>query len=164
MNRRQFIRRSSATTLSVAGISLSGCTGHSDPGEIESYLDDTHGWDSDKSPDKNIIDKTDLDHIPITVGTGPDYRSFSPVAVKISQGTTVTWVWTGRGGIHNVKAARISQIKIKSGPPKQSGVFTHTFESSGDLFYFCDRHYSENMRGVIIILPPKSGAKVTNSG
>ncbi|RJT07022.1 halocyanin domain-containing protein [Halococcus sp. IIIV-5B] len=161
MDRREFLRGSLGATLSVASIGFTGCFGHSDPGQIEAYLDDTEGWDDDVTPTDNIVDKTDFDHVPITVGSGPNYHSFSPLAIEISPGTTVTWVWTGRGGRHNIKNTRTSTLTLRSGSPKQNGLFSHTFSKSGLLLYFCDRHYSENMRGAIIVTSPGSETEAT---
>ncbi|ADD06135.1 halocyanin [Natrialba magadii ATCC 43099] len=47
-------------------------------------------------------DETGEDEVEIAVGAGDNGNRFDPEAVRISEGTTVVWEWTGDGGSHDV--------------------------------------------------------------
>jgi plastocyanin len=92
----------------------------------------------------------------VTVGAGGDDR-FTPSAVTINQGETVTWNWAD--GTHNVESA---SANFDSGY-KSSGTFSHTFNQPGTFSYVCGAH--DDMRGSVTVNaaapgttpPPASG-------
>ena len=99
MKRRDFLQATNraGATLPAVALGLAGCSGHSDPGYVEGYLDSTKEWNSNEGYD-NVVDETDTEKVTIDVGAGQENLSFKPVAVEVSLGTTITWKWTGRDG------------------------------------------------------------------
>lgn len=61
---------------------------------------------------------------------------FSPNAVLLAAGGTVTWNWTGTDG-HSVTSSEFSPNAPVSYPPKSLVV---TFANTGDFNYFCSVH------------------------
>jgi len=61
---------------------------------------------------------------------------FSPNAVLLATGGTVTWTWTGNNG-HSVTSNDFSPNAPVSYPPKTLQV---TFNTNGDYNYFCSVH------------------------
>lgn len=68
---------------------------------------------------------------------------FSPAAVTIRAGGSVTWVWANRT-YHNVSGQGFSSETMNTGP------FSHTFASPGTYAYSCEVH-PETMRGTVIV-------------
>ena len=90
----------------------------------------------------------------VEVGASGDlgFYKFSPAAVAVSPGATVTWRWTGKGGAHDVRAADGS---FGSGEPVDHAghTFSHTFDAPGVYTYYCTPHGSMGMRGAVYVAP-----------
>ncbi|HVX41264.1 MAG TPA: plastocyanin/azurin family copper-binding protein [Gemmatimonadaceae bacterium] len=102
---------------------------------------------------------------PTTTGGGPPPSSnvvtlgdasFSPAALTVSSGTTVTWQWTcsndGYGGTvgcvtHTVTFDDGSNIASAA---QDSGTFNRTFNTAGTFKYHCAIHGS-SMSGEVIV-------------
>lgn len=70
--------------------------------------------------------------------------SFSPAAVTVRPGTTVTWEWNDGSLQHDVVFDDFeSEIMA-------SGTFTHTFEEPGTYEYVCSLH--SNMKGTVFVV------------
>jgi halocyanin-like protein len=113
---------------------------------VDEWLASVEGYDG------TIPDRRDAPSVTITVGSaaGPDAFDFAPPAVKVSPGTTVTWVWTGDGGPHNV-AFEDSDVRLDSFEPEPGVHFEHTFETTGVYRYACEPHESLGQRGAVVV-------------
>lgn len=148
MYRRGYLKQIGAG-LSVAGIGVvSGCI-HSDPGQIENYLEDIPGGYPGPA------DRTDSREVTIEVGAGSEGHYFYPPHVEVRVGATVIWKWTGKGGAHNVVCdTQPISLSVNSGPPKETGVYKKTITEPCILFYYCERHQSEGIRGAVTAEKP----------
>jgi plastocyanin len=84
----------------------------------------------------------------VTVAVGADGLLFTPPAITISTGTTVTWEWKGPN--HNV-VAQDPETTFDSGDPQSSGTFEYTFENAGEYPYICEPH-SFQMKGYVTVV------------
>lgn len=119
-----------------------GGGGASVPAAIDSYLSEANGYDG------SITDRTGQDSVTIDVGGGVGL-AFTPAAVRIDAGTTVTWEWTGQGGSHNVvdeAGAFESEYHDSAG-----ATFEYTFDETGDYTYYCEPHKTVGMKGGIAV-------------
>ncbi|WP_232688835.1 halocyanin domain-containing protein [Halobacterium zhouii] len=116
---------------------------------------DYGGWFDGVSNFKGTADYTGQSEVTVWVGAQGNggYFAFSPPAIRVDPGATVTWTWTGEGGSHNVVAqddAYRSELSSEEGH-----TFTHTFEGSGDGVsiskYFCVPHRSLGMKGAVVV-------------
>jgi plastocyanin len=69
---------------------------------------------------------------------------FSPAAIQVPAGTTVTWEFKDRFVPHDVTADGWS-----SGDPQRSGSYTHTFTEPGTYPYRCTLH--DGMTGRVVV-------------
>lgn len=118
---------------------------------VDDWLASVEGYDG------TIPDRRDRPRVTITVGSaaGPDAFDFAPPAVKIAPGTTVTWVWSGDGGPHNV-AFEDRDLRLDSFEPGPGVHFEHTFETTGVYRYACEPHERLGQRGAIIVEEPSA--------
>lgn len=83
--------------------------------------------------------------------------SFVPSPINIGIGDTVQWVHSS--GVHTITSG--------SGPtdphvgalfdvPFNSGTFSHTFTTAGDVPYFCRLHFAMGMTGVVHVATPSA--------
>ena len=72
---------------------------------------------------------------------------FSPSAVSIGRGQTVTWRWADGGTPHNVIST--SGSRFHSSSTKVSGSYTVRFTRAGTYSYVCTIH--PGMRGKVIV-------------
>jgi halocyanin-like protein len=126
-----------------------GGSGEDDSGGGESM--DFDGWFDNVSNYDGVVDETGSSEI--TVGVGADGNNgafaFAPAAVKVSEGTTVVWEWTGEGGSHNV-AAEDAEFESET-VGEESHTFSHTFDSVGTYKYACTPHKAMGMKGAIVV-------------
>ena len=71
-------------------------------------------------------------------------NQFTPPAVQVAAGTTVTWRFEDRFVPHDVTADG-----WRSGDPRRSGSFTHTFTRPGTYAYRCTLH--DGMDGRVVV-------------
>lgn len=114
---------------------------------VDEYLADTDNYDG------TVEDYTGDDDIDVMVGAegnGPGAQAFDPVAIEVSPGTLVRWVWTGDGGRHKVVH---EGGEFESGMTGASGVtYEHTFDEPGTYLYYCEAHAEQvDMRGVVVV-------------
>jgi halocyanin-like protein len=98
----------------------------------------------------SVADKTGQSTVTVKVGAGEKGYAFDPPAVKVDNGATVQWEWTGNGGSHNVVS---DEGPIDSGSPVGgTGVqYEHTFEKDGIYNYYCKPHQSLGMLGAVVV-------------
>lgn len=70
---------------------------------------------------------------------------FSPSAIQVSPGTTVTWTWPSGTSTHNVTFSD----GTTSGDKSAGSVFTRTFNSAGTFTYVCTLH--GGMNGSVLV-------------
>lgn len=114
--------------------------------EIDEYLSGTSNYDG------TIADRTGQNEVVVEVGAEGNGGGFAfgPPAIQIDSGTTVVWVWIGKGGLHNVVAENES---FDSGEPVSGADarFEHTFTGSGTWLYSCNPHKALSMKGTVVI-------------
>jgi plastocyanin len=71
-------------------------------------------------------------------------NQFTPAAIQVTAGTTVTWTFDDRFVPHNVNGDGWT-----SGDPKARGTFTHTFDRPGTYDYRCTLH--DGMDGRVVV-------------
>jgi plastocyanin len=69
---------------------------------------------------------------------------FTPAAIQVPAGTSVTWRFEDGFVPHDVKADGFS-----SGEPRRKGTFTHTFAQPGTYAYHCTVH--DGMTGRVVV-------------
>jgi plastocyanin len=79
---------------------------------------------------------------------------FTPGAVTVDQGDTVTWNWVGPGISHTVvsdpgQADSFDSDSGKTFGPPPSGTFSHRFSTPGTFTYFCSLHTF--MKGKVVV-------------
>jgi halocyanin-like protein len=92
--------------------------------------------------------------VEVDVGAGPSGFKFDPADIVVDAGTTVRWVWTGRGSQHNVIEADgeepLDDPSFESELVAEEGFeFTHTFEEVGTHDYVCSVHLAQDMVGSV---------------
>jgi plastocyanin len=71
-------------------------------------------------------------------------NQFTPPAIQVTAGTTVTWSFDDRFVPHDVTGDGFT-----SGDPRRSGTFTHTFDRPGTYDYRCTVH--DGMDGRVVV-------------
>ena len=72
-------------------------------------------------------------------------NQYTPPAIQVAPGTTVTWTFEDRFVPHDVAGDGFS-----SGEPRRSGTFSHTFDRPGTYPYRCTLH--EGMEGRVVVV------------
>ena len=146
MHRRDFLRTAGgvaggAGTLAASGSAAAQASVKPDYG---GYLDSANGFDG------STTDLRGQDAVTIEVGAGSDGYAFSPAAVWVDPGTTITWEWTGNGGKHNVVG---ESVEFRSGDPVEEEGYTYeqSFDESGIVTYYCDPHQNLGMLGAVAV-------------
>jgi plastocyanin len=85
--------------------------------------------------------------------------SFSPTAVSVAAGDTVTWHWIG--DTHNV-TANAGQADTFASGNKSTGTFVKTFTTAGSFTYRCTLH--SGMNGTVTVAAGTPGADTTAPG
>ena len=162
MDRRRFVK----ITGVAAAAGVTGCIGGGgngdDGGDGENGEDGGDGngggggggADTTAGQDGNYSDMTGQSEVTVDVGAGSQGFKFDPADITIDAGTTVRWVWTGRGSQHNVVEAdgdqTIDDPSFESELVAEEGhEFTHTFEEAGTYDYVCSVHTAQNMVGSV---------------
>lgn len=112
---------------------------------VEEFLSQTDNFDG-------IEDRTGADTVDIEVGVEANgaFYGFRPPAVRIDQGTTVTWTWTGQGSTHNVVARHGAEFESEQSS-EAGHTFQQSFEEPGTVLYVCVPHEGVGMKGAIVV-------------
>jgi plastocyanin len=97
------------------------------------------------------------DEVPFNGTITVQNTSFSPAAVTIEVGDSVTWRW--QGGTHSVTQgttpdASQDPSRLFDSGVKSSGTFGYRFTSAGTVPYFCRPHFASGMKGTITVKTP----------
>jgi len=113
---------------------------------VESFLSETSNFDG-------VVDRTGSDAVGVDVGVEANgaFYGFGPAAVRVDQGTTVTWTWTGQGSIHNV-AARHGAAFASEQTSEEGHTFEHVFDEPGTVLYVCEPHEGLGMKGAVVVV------------
>ncbi|MFC5277788.1 halocyanin domain-containing protein [Halorubrum rubrum] len=79
-----------------------------------------------------------------------DSTSFSPPALKVEPGTTVTWEWTDGDEAHNVVAVD-GAFDSGSAESGAETTFGHAFEETGTYRYVSEPQADAGMKGVVVV-------------
>jgi plastocyanin len=71
-------------------------------------------------------------------------NTFTPPAIQVPAGATVTWRFKDRFVPHDVTG-----VGFASGDPRRSGTFTHVFDRPGSYDYRCTLH--DGMDGRVVV-------------
>lgn len=171
MDRRNFIKIAGV----AAAVGVTGCTGNGGDGgdggdgngdgdNGDGNGDDGNGGaDTTVGQDGNLdADLTGEDEVEVDVGAGPQGFKFDPADIRIDAGTTVRWVWTGRGSQHNVIESDgeqpLDDPSFESELVADEGhEFTHTFEEPGTYDYVCEVHLAQDMIGSVEVVEGEGG-------
>jgi len=107
------------------------------------------GWLSNTDNYDGVVDERGSESVTIEVGSEANGGNFgfSPAAVRVDPGTTVTWEWVA--GSHNVvDDAGNFESELTS---EEGHTFSQTFEETGVVKYYCLPHDSMGMRGVVVV-------------
>jgi len=107
--------------LALAAAVLTGCGG-----------DEGGGGTADAAPVTGVTEVAAKDN------------QFTPPAIQVTAGTTVTWRFDDRFVPHDVTGDGWT-----SGDPKSKGSFTHTFDRPGTYAYRCTVH--DGMDGRVVV-------------
>jgi halocyanin-like protein len=148
-----------------AGAVGAGLVGAGTAGTATAQSGPFGGWMSDVGNYDGSVDQTGNDGVTVEVGVeqGQGAFGFGPPAIQVDTGTTVTWEWTGDGGVHNVAAEEGGDFSSET---TQEAGFTYeqTFEESGVVKYFCQPHRALGMKGVVVVGDVDTGAEVIGGG
>lgn len=116
------------------------------PSAVTEWLDDVGNYDG------SVTDRSGQSAVSVRTGTegnGGNF-AFEPPLIRIDTGTTVTWEWTGNGGSHNVVAESGGDFESEL-VSEEGFTFEQTFDSAGDVTYFCTPHRGLGMKGALIV-------------
>ncbi|MFB6195814.1 MAG: halocyanin domain-containing protein [Haloplanus sp.] len=128
------------TTAAQNGVDYGGWFGGSTGGETANF--------------DGTVDRTGQSSVTVEVGAqgnGGSY-AFSPAAVRVDPGTTVTFEWVS--DTHNITIQEQPSGAGWSGVSsiKNSGyTHEHTFETEGIYKYYCQPHLALGMKGAIVV-------------
>lgn len=112
---------------------------------VDAFLAETSNYDG-------IHDGTGRDAVAVDVGVEGNgaYFAFGPAAVRIDRETTVTWTWTGQGGIHNVAAVEGADF-ASAQRAEEGATFRRQFDDPSTVLYECLPHSGTGMKGAIVV-------------
>ena len=136
-----------AVAVGAATAGLAGCIGGN---EYEDGDEDPDVWLSAVEEFDGIEDHTGSDEVSVSVGAG-NGLAFDPVAIRVEQGTTVVWEWTGDGGSHNVVHAGSDELFESDLVNRTGHTFEYTFDEPGTYNYICTPHEASEMKGSVVV-------------
>lgn len=124
-------------------------TPHPDPqAAVDEWLSGVSNYDG------RIVYRPDETTRTVSVGVerpSGDPFGYGPAAIRVEEGTTVQWQWTGNGGAHSVTER---DGRFDSGTPDSASgnIFNHEFTERGVYRYQCKNHGgSFGMRGAVVV-------------
>jgi len=129
----------SAMLAGMSGTSESATAGDS---PIDRYLSDANNYEG------TVVDLTGEDEVTVEVGTRSPEYAFDPAAIRIDQGTTVTWEWVDDGAHTITHENGEFDADVLDG---EGTTFNYTFEESGTYRYYCEPHKALGMKGALVV-------------
>lgn len=131
-----------------------GDTNRQSPGNLDdpvfSELDEeTRQWIQSARGDITPRNARGKQTVTVNVGDGNQGLAFGSPVLRVDQGTTVTFRWTGSGGVHNVN---VLELDRKSSLTYEQGTtYDVTFDEQAVYRYVCDPHRAIGMKGIVIV-------------
>ncbi|WP_247009064.1 halocyanin domain-containing protein [Halorientalis litorea] len=109
-------------------------------------------WLEDYEYDGRLADRRGEASLEVTVGAEGNGGNFAyrPIAPLVSQGTDITFRWTGRGGGHDVTWENVD-LPDSDTTSSYDNTFSVTLDESGVYLYRCDNHRTTGGRGAIVV-------------
>ncbi len=84
---------------------------------------------------------------------GGPVNAFNPVALTVTRGTMVTWIWQGSGHSVESGAGCSADSQFNSNGLQSAGsTMTHTFNTPGTYAFFCTSHCNSSaMKGTVTV-------------
>lgn len=153
LTRRTFLR---AVGGMVIATSLAGCTAAEEtaaeqPGDSEfvTVEPDYGDWFDDVPNYERTLDWRGQSDVTVRTGTGSDGYEYDPPAILVDANTTVTWEWTGQGGMHTV--THTDGLFESDYLGAEGDTFAYTFSDPGTYKYYCVPHQTMGQKGAIVI-------------
>ncbi|SEO37845.1 halocyanin domain-containing protein [Halogranum amylolyticum] len=146
VSRRNFLRAGAAVGLAAAATPAVGTVAaqESPTQTFDGWLDGVDNYDG-------VVDARGESTVTVDVGTQANGGAFGfgPAAVQVDPGTTVRWVWTGEGGVHNVAADDGSFASEFLSDEDET--FEYVADAEGVVRYACEPHAAMGMKGVVVV-------------
>ena len=151
LGRRRFLQ---TTALAAGGTALFAAR----PAAAQADAD-FEEWFGNVSNYDGVVDMRGAETVSVAVGAAGNGGGFAfePAAVRVDPGATVTWEWTGEGGVHNVAAedgSYESEMITDAGE-----TFAHAFDGEGVSLYACSPHKTMGMKGAVVVGDADVGAE-----
>ncbi len=151
-------RTTIASLASVAGVAIAGCFSEFNRNDNDALDSEELAHEFLEDNDANLydgsfVDRTGEAEVRIRVGGGDD-NAFEPPAVRISNGATVIWEWTGDGD-HNVVPMEDSEIQDwgqESTMRRDGHILEDTFDDMGAALYMCEPHAAQDAYGALLVV------------
>lgn len=143
LGRRRFLQ---TTALAAGGTAL--VAAHPAAGQADADFEE---WFGNVSNYDGIVDMRGTETVSVAVGAEGNGGGFAfePAAMRVDTGTTVSWEWTGEGGVHNVVSedgSYESEMVTDAGE-----TFSHAFDNEGASLYACSPHKAMGMKGAVVV-------------
>lgn len=149
-----------AATLAVSLMTMTACSGPTDPGPAGPGDPVGAPARQDPTPSPAPMGTPDADH---TILVGPaDAPLFEPSTLTIKLGQTVRWDFMGEGhsvisgadGVADGKFCAPNNQDCAQAPAQLAGsVYVLAPTRAGTYSYFCSLHVAEGMSGTITVVP-----------
>ena len=151
LSRRTFLRTGAAAGVALGATSLTPAVGTAAAQESPTQAQTFDGWLDTVDNYDGVVDARGKAVALVEVGTDANGGAFGfgPAAVQVDPGTTVRFVWTGQGGMHNVVATDgsfASDLLSEAGE-----TFEYVAETEGIVKYACEPHAPMGMKGVVVV-------------
>ena len=146
---RRTLLTASGAALTVA---VAGCLGDDDDGgngggnggEVDDFLSDVANYDSieDLTGESSVtVENGEVD------GAGQQFV-YEPAAIRIDEGTEVTWEWVG-GDSHTVThdGGEFDSDFIAG----DGETWSYTFDEAGTYLYYCAPHQALEQKGAVVV-------------
>lgn len=150
VSRRDVLRTGAAAGLALAATPVVGTVAGQEA-ETQTQTQTFDGWLDTVDNYDGVVDARGKAAVVVEVGSNANGGAFGfgPAAVQVDPGTTVRWVWTGQGGMHNVVAADgsfASEFLTEAGE-----TFEYVADTEGVVKYACEPHAAMGMKGVVVV-------------
>jgi halocyanin-like protein len=145
MRRRRLLTLAGSTGL----VGLAGCSGGGGGDAPEEP--EPGNWFQFVPNYESFEDMTDRSEVEVMVGTGEEGVLFEPPAITVTPGTSVKWVWTGRGGLHNILEKDDNWQNAEGLVDEEGHTWSRTFDNPGTHKYKCRPHFSSGMAGAVFV-------------
>ena len=121
------------------------------PANGSSGGESTDDWMADVDGYDGLVDRRNRSAVTVRVGARGNggYLAFAPPVLRVSRGTTITWEWTGQGGVHDVVALDGGFANDRTAAA--GATYGVAFDAPGTHRYYCTPHRALGMKGVVVV-------------